>query len=119
MKIKPKIDLTPYFKINIGKDLTDGAVSICEAPKPNYTRFFRLTVIGIDEDANTVFFEGWSSKDYTKEKTYDRYHGVTSVLLDGCESVVQVQFIGASQLAKENVNPREYLTKRAIRIEGA
>ena len=94
------INLMPYFASKIGTSMTNG-----KAVKDRYTRFFKLLVIAVDEESNTVFFEGWSSEAINTAK--NRYHSTTSVCLEGRKSIVEVQMIGASQLPSE-FNEWEY-----------
>lgn len=97
------VNLMPYFKGKVGNTLGSG-----QAKKAYYSvhhsvhhsvRHFNLIVIAVDEEANTVFFEGWSGDAVNTSRS--RYHGTTAVCLDGRTSVVEVQMIAADQLPAE------------------
>jgi hypothetical protein len=97
------IDLKPYFKSKIGETLHLGKSRIA------YTaRYFQLLVISIDEDANCVYFEGWSG-DASFSTPSQRYHGVTEVNLDKCSSIVEVQMIASLQLSGKEKDIWDYV----------
>ena len=104
------INLIPYFKSKIGTTLRGGEAEKVYEEKRFATRksvrYFDLLIIAVDEDANTVFFEGWSGDAVNTVKS--RYHGTTSVCLDGRTSVVEVQMIAASQFPVK-FDKKEYL----------
>ena len=92
------INLMPYFASNIGTRMSNGKAikKNTDSSRPSTMRYFNLLVIAVDDESNTVFFEGWSSEAINTSK--NRYHGTTSVCLEGLKSIVEVQMIGASQL---------------------
>jgi hypothetical protein len=92
------INLMPYFKGKIGKMQGSGRAKKAYSPHhSNLTvHYFDLLITAVDEEANTVFFEGWSGEAVNTSRS--RYHGTTSVCLDGRTSIVEVQMIAADQL---------------------
>lgn len=92
------VNLMPYFKGKIGKMQGSGRAKKAYSPHhENLTvRYFDLLITAVDEEANTVFFEGWSGNSENTRK--DRYHGTTQVCLDEYKSIVEVQMVAADQL---------------------
>ena len=92
------INLMPYFKGKIGKMQASSWAKKAYSPHhSNLTvRYFDLLITAVDEEANTVFLEGWSGEAVNTSRS--RYHGTTSVCLDGRTSIVEVQMIAADQL---------------------
>lgn len=92
------INLMPYFKGKIGKMQGSGRAKKAYSPHhaTQLVRYFDLLITAVDEDTNTVFFEGWSGESVNTSRS--RYHGTTSVCLDEYKSIVEVQMIAANQL---------------------
>ncbi len=95
-----EIDLIPYFKAKIGTTLSSAhAVKTYKewGSKKTETRYFKLSVIAVDAEANGVWFEGWSGQYHTNSHN-EKYHGVTFVSLKGITGSVHAQMVASEQL---------------------